>query len=187
LNGALVQAQRELSVYDDEIISIANDEEKLAFMSRLQHHGFPTPMLDWTESPYIAAYFAYREVDANEDGKVVIYIFDYGAWIARSFGRDFLLADSRDYVHLHLSGGLRNQRFTLQQGAMTVTNVEDLQSFLMTAGGDDKCDYLYRVELPRMERSIVMTDLNLMGINAKTLFPGLDGVCEFLKEKQFGK
>jgi hypothetical protein len=88
---------------------------------------------------------------------------------------------------LHLSGGLRNQRFTLQQGAMTVTNVEDLQSFLMTAGGDDKCDYLYRVELPRMERSIVMTDLNLMGINAKTLFPGLDGVCEFLKEKQFGK
>jgi len=27
----------------------------------LRHHGFPSPLLDWTHSPYIAAYFALAE------------------------------------------------------------------------------------------------------------------------------
>ena len=31
-----------------------------SYMAYLRHHGFPSPFLDWTRSPYVAAFFAFR-------------------------------------------------------------------------------------------------------------------------------
>jgi len=45
------------SFTDDEIWSIG------------QHYGLPTPLLDWTECPYIAAYFAFYEKSRKERTK----------------------------------------------------------------------------------------------------------------------
>jgi hypothetical protein len=47
------------------------------FLAHLRHHGFPSPLLDWSRSPYVAAYFACRSYRRSDppDKKVSIYAF----------------------------------------------------------------------------------------------------------------
>lgn len=45
------------------------------FMIYLRHHGFPSPLLDWTRSPYVAAFFAFRSPPAPKVNRVAIYSY----------------------------------------------------------------------------------------------------------------
>ena len=45
------------------------------FMIYLRHHGFPSPLLDWTRSPYVAAFFAFRQRPVNSDDGVAVFSY----------------------------------------------------------------------------------------------------------------
>jgi hypothetical protein len=44
---------------------------------------------------------------------------------------------------------------------------------------------LWAIDLPVSERKKVIQELGYMGITAGSLFPGLDGACEELRERNF--
>ena len=52
---------------------LAGDLPGYSYMMYLRHHGFPSPLLDWTYSLYVAAYFAFRTSSAAD--RVAIYVF----------------------------------------------------------------------------------------------------------------
>src|SRR6266446_2182723 len=43
-----------------------------SYMAHLRHNGFPSPLLDWTRSPSVAAFFAFSKPQSDE---VAIYAF----------------------------------------------------------------------------------------------------------------
>ena len=165
LDSLIPEVHYHISAIRDEIIDLRNEQEFGAFLALIQHHGFPTPLLDWTVSPYIAAYFAFREVDDNYPASenVKIYIFDYLEWM-REFEQIFNLRDTtKKYVSVIRPYAKFNPRIIPQQGSFTVSNVDDMEEYMFSRSTEVKKTFLYTVLLSVKEKPAVLKELNLWG------------------------
>jgi hypothetical protein len=180
---------RHLSAKTRHVFDLQKPDENGAFFNLVQHHGYPTPLLDWSYSPYVAAFFAYRGISnkksdhATADKKVRIVVFDQAQW-KKDYRQVLLLL----VPGLHLSVcefiAVENERLIPQQAATTVTNVDDVESYIKGRETESK-KYLWAIDLPVRDRRQVFRELRYMGITAGSLFPGLDGACEELAERNF--
>jgi hypothetical protein len=134
-----------------------------------QHHGLPTRVLDWSYSPYVAAFFAIASfLNSDKKEHPVVWVLN-----RKKIDDEIDPAELRIIEH----NPLLNERSRHQKGLFTEirSDVERLDDFLKSKS---KLDCLMKV---RIEPSIVQTaikSLSLMDISYERLFPGLDGAAK---------
>lgn len=154
----------------DGIINLVNlSENEIIALAR--HHNLPTKLIDWSLSPYIAAYFAFSSnINQNTSKEIAIFAFDLESNVV-SNGIEMIQVANKD-----------NDRQRHQMGYyLKLTSYEkSIENFLINyekSMGKVKKPILYKFIISADECKEALMDLNLMGINAYNLMEGLDSIC----------
>jgi hypothetical protein len=188
---ALTSTTWEVPEYDKKLISDFRRNRELFFslefpsvgfyryMVYLRHHGFPSPLLDWSSSMNVAAFFAFRTAGTADTRSIYVYCESPHGFKGGVVGEPTMRAIGK-YVRTHA-------RHFRQQSDYTICAAFDERS-----GGwrfhkhnpvfwnRGKQDYLWRFDLPSTERIAILKSLDQYNLNAYSLFDSQETLLETL-------
>ena len=158
-----------------------------AWWTIMRHHGAPTRLLDWTLSPYVAAYFASESsLDKEPPASGVVAVLDFGSLRAHMDGayaskdgptritdKLVLAPDAPDDL-LPLFHKMPTERMLAQQGCFTICrNVLGDHGQLIEGSVPGALTYLLIPDDVKAEFRRRLRQVNLTG---HTMFGDLDGL-----------
>lgn len=176
-------------------------DDTLEWLALMQHHGAPTRLLDFTRSPYVALYFALRDV-VDETASAVWAVNYYNfKQRAASYIRNTMhipfneldqsFGEPNIFNEVFMPAVYRficpiqpyrmNERLTIQQGLFlcpaspNFTFEQNLVKVLEPFTFD-----VYKIVISTDFRIEALRQLGRMNVNDATLFPGLDGFARSL-------
>lgn len=145
-----------------------------------QHFGLPTRLLDWTENPLVALWFAVSSDNyGTSNGVVWIFDVDYNDIVIDLDEDPLKIKKAKVFDPSHI-----NKRITSQLGWFTVHKLkETIKSFVPLERNNNYKDALTKLVIPQKLYHDFRLKLNKMGVNQATIYADLDGLCKHLEWK----
>ena len=154
-------------------------KNEIEWLTIAQHHGIPTRLLDWTKSALIGLYFACIDENESKDGMVwahdpLIYYNDL---------TEIKDIDSVGFLHPYMI----SDRMVNQQGCFSIQPLppdgEYSYTFDTIMEGHGAEEYFFKIRIQRNSKKQLIHDLDNLGINQASIYPGLDGIGKTLKRR----
>jgi hypothetical protein len=161
----------------------------LRFLIYLRHHGFPSPLLDWTNYPYIAAFFAFAEQNNAQNAAVFAYIGaphgTRGAWEYEPY-----ITTLPEKVPTHRRHSLQRARYTVC--TQMKEELQNAHMFLchekVFEKNSPRQDKLIKIGIPRTQRMDFLRRLDdAMNINDYALFLSEESLMKTLAFREIEK
>lgn len=177
--------------------TVPPDDDIMQWLSIMQHHGAPTRLIDFTWSPFVAAFFALNQ--ATKKSVVwAIYpaTFYYQDRIELNDGtviepenfwpdsydkfKKYYLTKNVPFVVLGEPDAM-NDRLIAQSGTFAIPSVIDkpLEEILLNYPKSDNIIVKFVLDTKEI-RDEAMSYFHVTNINESTLFPGIDGMARSL-------
>lgn len=193
---ALRQFQAQADLYIDTNTKL-NTTDVVSWWTLMRHHGAPTRLLDWSRSLYVATYFA---VSSHPESPGAVWLAsskamnDYNAqqhqgddsWprTPPEMERQFLEAGAPRVLFFTERRSMTD-RMAAQRGLFSIcrnplaVHGDILRSLHQTEG---KQAFVRKLMIPAHLKAVFLRNLISMNINARTLYPGLDGLSRSIGE-----
>ena len=178
------EVERLVSAGYDEFNRIlwAGDRPAYAYMAYLRHHGFPSPLLDWSRSPYVAAYFAFANACVDSNGRASIFVL-----CERNFkvsgNRMPVLYNLGPYVKTHRRHVMQQSQYTLCLRFDDEWRFESYDSVFQE--GNSQQAFCWEFTIPVAERPKVLALLDEHNLNAFSLFGSEESLMDTLASREF--
>jgi FRG domain len=199
--------KRNSQFYSDKQYLVETDFQIIAYM---QHYGAPTRLLDFTESPYVASFFAidnskefcsvyvinYMELLSStrllfatqrDDNSEEVNAYKYAGSMSAENVFDKLVLGNRQFAFVELVQPfymferiIQQQGLFLCQGDIKIDFESNLYANYLVASSNGHKP-MYKIKIPNEWKMEIIKDLNRMNINHSTLFPGVEGYFKSVK------
>ncbi len=153
------------------------------FMTYARQQGFPSPLLDWTASLYVALFFAFSTSSIENDIAIFTYIDTLGG-IKSHKGDEPIINRLGPYITSH-------KRHFSQQAQYTAS-VQKVSNELIYGSHEKSCnkdpyleqEIITKYVLPGNLKEEVLSKLFEMNINAYSLYSSNESLMEMLAYKE---